>query len=274
MFDFDLVPSLGDSLVFDVSRDDIEDVLDAIIERGSPRSAEKLLTATRKLFNHAIQKRWVKGLAVNPCQHIKLENRQTVSVCLNESEICSFLTKLPDSSIGGDYQQILTLQFLTVSRVSEVAGMAWSEVDLKNKIWTLPAARSKNKQSHRIMLSRQAVTLLKGREKTVTGDFVFPAARSSKPIPGTLVARYMRDKRDYLGIPDGASPHSLRHTAITQLAKMQCGKELRDRISNHKDSSIDAVYQHYEHDTEASKWWQKWANEMDKLKRAKQVEKA
>jgi hypothetical protein len=41
---------------------------------------------------------------------------------------------------------------------------------------------------------------------------------------------------------------------------MGCGKELRDRISNHKDPSVDSIYQHYSYDAEAKDWWQKWAD--------------
>ena len=81
MFDFDLIPELGERDVLSITRDDIEDLLEDVIDRGSPRSAEKLLTATRKLFNHVLEqpkkKRWVPGLEHNPCAHIKLKKRET-----------------------------------------------------------------------------------------------------------------------------------------------------------------------------------------------------
>ena len=38
---------------------------------------------------------------------------------------------------------------------------------------------------------------------------------------------------------------------------------MRDRIANHKDSSVDSIYQHYEHDPEAREWLQKWADRLD-----------
>jgi hypothetical protein len=44
---------------------------------------------------------------------------------------------------------------------------------------------------------------------------------------------------------------------------MGCGKEMRDRIANHKDSSLDSLYQHYEYDEEAREWLQKWADRLD-----------
>jgi integrase len=248
MFDYDLIRAYGDLDCREVSRDHIEDLLDEITGRGAPRSAEKLLTATRKLFNHAIRKRWVSGLTVNPCLHIELDKRETSPVYLKEPQIRSFVRNLPETKIPEVIRDILLLQFQTASRVGEVSGMLWEEVDLKNGIWTLPEARSKNKQAHRVMLSRQSLAILKRREKSATTDYVFPAERSSKPYPPTLVTRRVRENHESLGVPVNIGTHGLRHTALTQLASMGCGKELRDRISNHKHGSIDSIYQHYEHD--------------------------
>ena len=266
MFDFDLVRVYGDTQVVCLSRDEIESLLDEIIDRGAPRSAEKLLTATRKLLNHAIKKRWVNGLTTNPCQHIELQKRSTSTPYLNEVQIRSFVRNLPNAEkLPDTIKDILTLQFQTVARVSEVAGMGWDEIDFRHGIWNLPAERSKNKQGHRVMLSKQSLVLLKRRKNVTASSHVFPSDRTSKPYPATLVARHLRTKRDHLEMPDGASTHSLRHTAMTQLASMGCGKELRDRISNHKDSSVDAIYQHYEYDSEAKEWWQAWADRLDEL---------
>lgn len=86
--------------------------------------------------------------------------------------------------------------------------------------------------------------------------YVFPSARTSRPYPATLVARHLKNNREFLKVPENFSTHGLRHTSMTQLASMGCGKELRDRLSNHRDSSVDSLCQHYEHDKEAGEWWQ------------------
>lgn len=269
-FDFDLVRLYGDRNAATITRDDIEAMLDEVVERGSPRSAQKLLAAVRKLYNHAIKYRWVPGLEVNPCQHAEVEHSARETDYLTEKQIRSFLRKLPESGMNETIQDILLLQFLTVARVGEVAGLKWSEIDFRHDIWNLPKERSKNGSPHRVLLSQQAKALLKRRQKESSSDYVFPAARSEgrQPVPGTLVNRALAENREFLKVSSQFTTHGLRHTAITQLASMGCGKELRDRISNHKEKSVDSLYQHYEHDAEAREWWQAWADRMDALKGA------
>ncbi len=41
---------------------------------------------------------------------------------------------------------------LTGGRRSEVAGMAWSEIDLDKALWSLPGERTKNDRPHTVPL--------------------------------------------------------------------------------------------------------------------------
>lgn len=281
MFDYDLLlrggeeeGALGNRPVVSITDDDVADLLEEIIERGAPRSAEKLRTAARKMWaetikrNHrrgakAKKERWVPGLDHNPWTTFEFDKRETKTAYLNEAQIKSFLQNLPKLDIDEVYKDAIMLQFLTVARVGEVAGLKWDEIDFDEGIWTLPEARSKNEQANRVMLSRQALALLKRRLKETTGEYVFPAPRSSGHVLPTLISRQIRNNLDALGAPDGFASHGLRHTALTQLASMGCGKHIRDRISNHKDRSIDSIYQHFEYDDESKAAWQAWANRMD-----------
>jgi integrase len=49
---------------------------------------------------------------------------------------------------------------LTGARREEVGAMRWSEVDLAEEVWTLPAARAKNGVEHVIPLSDAAASIL------------------------------------------------------------------------------------------------------------------
>jgi integrase len=50
---------------------------------------------------------------------------------------------------------VLALEFciLTAARSDEVLGARWSEIDLKNKIWAVPANRMKAGREHRVPLA-------------------------------------------------------------------------------------------------------------------------
>lgn len=264
---FDLIPRYGIKQATELTRDDVEDMLNEVMERGSPRSAEKLLAVCRKMFNHAIKKRWVPGLSDNPCQYIELDKRDTSSTHLTEAQIKAFMISLASVGEREEIKQIFLLQFQAVARISEVCELPWSEIDLEHGIWNLPAERSKNGAPHRVMLSKQSLHLLKAREGyKALSPYVFPSLRDMRrPVRSDYVMEVLARSRAKLGIPNSFTSHGFRHTALTQLASMGCGKEMRDRLANHKDGSIDSIYQHYEHDTEAREWLQRWADQLENL---------
>ncbi len=56
----------------------------------------------------------------------------------------------------------LELTILCGTRTSETVGATWGEIDLKAKIWAVPAERMKAGKEHRIPLSDRAVEILSG----------------------------------------------------------------------------------------------------------------
>jgi integrase len=78
------------------------------------------------------------------------------------------------SSLGA-----LALRFLilTATRSSEARGVRWSEIDLDEAIWTIPADRMKAKRDHRVPLSVEAVAVLKTARSVAIrqNNFVFPS---------------------------------------------------------------------------------------------------
>jgi len=59
--------------------------------------------------------------------------------------------------------------------------------------------------------------------------------------------------------------HDLRRTVATGLAKLGCPRVAQDRILNHVDSSVSAIYDRHRYDAEARVWLQKWADYLDAL---------
>ena len=54
----------------------------------------------------------------------------------------------------------LEFAILTAARSGEVRGTTWSEIDLKARVWTVPATRMKGGREHRVPLSNRAVQIL------------------------------------------------------------------------------------------------------------------
>lgn len=73
----------------------------------------------------------------------------------------------------------LEFTILTAARSGEVRGATWAEIDLENKLWTVPAGRMKAGAVHEVPLSDAAITVLNSvnEEGLKPDDFVFPAPR-------------------------------------------------------------------------------------------------
>src|SRR5207244_5181475 len=72
-------------------------------------------------------------------------------------EVAGFIARLREREATAALA--LELCILTAARSGEVLRCRWSEIDLKNKIWTVPAERMKGGRSHRVPLSARAVAI-------------------------------------------------------------------------------------------------------------------
>ena len=95
------------------------------------------------------------------------------------TEISAFMKELGE--IDGTGAAALEFLILTAARTSEVIYARWTEVDLKNHVWIVPAERMKGGCEHRVPLSTAATTVLK-RTKQLNGEYVFPGRTPDSPL--------------------------------------------------------------------------------------------
>jgi integrase len=85
-------------------------------------------------------------------------------------EIGAFTTELRKRE--GVSARAIEFAILTACRSDEVRGARWSEFDLENKLWTIPAERMKAGKEHRVPPSTSAMAILAATERR--GGYVFP----------------------------------------------------------------------------------------------------
>ena len=71
---------------------------------------------------------------------------------------------------------------LTAARTGEVLGAIWSEFDLNNGIWTIPAERMKADAEHRVPLSDAALSIVMQLTRIEGNDFIFPGGKPGRPL--------------------------------------------------------------------------------------------
>ena len=114
------------------------------------------------------------------------------------NEIGTFLVRIRQEK--GIAATALEFLILTATRTSEVIGAKWDEIDLRKKVWTIPADRIKAGKEHRVPLSEPALAILKALAKTRDDnvEYVFPNPRKAVPLSNAaLLALLMRmDRQD------------------------------------------------------------------------------
>jgi integrase len=107
---------------------------------------------------------------------------------------------------------------LTAARSGEVRGATWQEIDLEQKIWTVPAARMKAKREHRVALSEDAVKLLQALPRIVDNDLLFPGSRDGRPLSDMTLSSVLRRMNEETSASwvdkagDPVVPHGFRST--------------------------------------------------------------
>jgi integrase len=98
---------------------------------------------------------------------------------------------------------------LTACRTGEALGATWGEVDLKEKVWTIPAARMKGLREHRVPLSAEAVGAFEAARafRLANSDYVFPGARIGRPLSNMALLALLRRMK-----VTGVTTHGFRST--------------------------------------------------------------
>ncbi|MDA1134763.1 MAG: tyrosine-type recombinase/integrase [Proteobacteria bacterium] len=96
-------------------------------------------------------------------------------------EINLFIKKLRDQK--GISVLALEFMILTATRTGEVRGAKWQEIDLSNRVWTIPSYRMKAGKEHRVPLcnrAEQIINNLKSNRKP--DDFIFLGGKIGKGL--------------------------------------------------------------------------------------------
>ncbi|MBN8890987.1 MAG: hypothetical protein BGP12_12380 [Rhodospirillales bacterium 70-18] len=199
---------------------------------AKPETASRVRGRVEAVLDYAKARGWREG--ENPAAwkgHLSMTLPARAKVAAVEhhpalpwQQVGAFLTALRSrASIAA---RALEFGILTAARSGEVMGARWGEIDLAERVWTVPAARMKAGREHRVPLSGAALAVLDGMAKLRRTDspdgFVFPGAAPGKGLSVMALDMAVRrmnktDKPDALPPWRGAGgravvPHGFRST--------------------------------------------------------------
>lgn len=189
-------PAMGDCLVSDIEGPAIRDVL-APIWLSKPETARRVKQRIGAVLDWSYAKGYrtteapmrslARGLPRQPRKSGHFE-------AMPYERVPKFVATLRERPSVGR----LALEFLmlTAARSGEVRGCTWSEIDLKDKLWTIPGERMKAGKVHVVPLSEAALDVL-GRAKlfkSPLSDLVFPGQRACRELSDMTLLKILRDR--------------------------------------------------------------------------------
>ena len=269
--DVEVYPVWGSRKAQDISKGDVLALLQKVVDRGSPHTADVIYKILRKMFKWAYSN---DKIPISPC--VTIERKATPSAknrTLKLAEIKKLwnaldapTTEKVSAAMTLGVKNAIKLILITAQRPIEVSGMHTDEIE--DNWWTIPAERSKNKKAHRVPLTPLALNIIKQTIQSIKqarkipedkeySGYIFPTPHRSREEPIDRHALSKALKRDTVeGLLFGLkpfTPHDLRRTTATMLAEMQEMDEVIDAILNHSKQGVIKVYNQYRYDNEKQK---------------------
>ena len=239
----DVIPAIGSKRLDKVTKKDIIRILNKAADRGVTIGVNRLLAVVKKVFNYAVEQ---AEITISPVAGIKTQfaERKRERV-LSDAEMKDLFENL--QKFNPVISAAIRLMLLTAKRKGEVVRAEWKHIDFQKRLWHIPAKNSKNKRDSIIPLNDMAFSVLHELKK-LAGDCVYicppVGKKAAKHLGDTSIDQFMRLHLADLGLQGRATPHDLRRTANTIMAKCKVLPDIRRKILNHVDKSVES--EHYD----------------------------
>jgi integrase len=256
--------------VRDITKHDIQDVVDETRDRGVPGlvrhsegptegQARSMLSTLSTFFGWVAKRK--RLIEMSPCSVHRPETPRARDRVLTDAEIRIFWNAC--DAVSEPFSQALKLLLITGCRLSEVSQMRRAEFSEDGSIWTIPGARTKNHRAHVVPLPPLARSIL-ATLKRVSNEFVFSTTGRS-PISGWARIKGRLDAE--MQIPPWRL-HDLRRTAATGMAEISIPPHIVEAALNHisgAKAGVAGTYNRAAYTQEKRVALERWAEHLGAL---------
>lgn len=243
LIDKDATPAWRHRHVADIGRADVLDVIDKVVDRGSPITARRLHAHLHRFFT------WHTGrgkIPLNPMAHLPKAGSETRrDRVLSDDELAAIWNGAGE--LGWPFGDAIRLLILTGARREEIGSLRWSEI--VSEVISLKGERTKNGEPHSVPLSTAATVVIQGIPHIADSDRVF-TTNGKTSISGWSRAKRQIDELS--GVADWRI-HDLRRTVATGLQKLGVNLQTIEAVLGHTSGSrsgVVGVYQRHSFDAE------------------------
>jgi integrase len=240
-----VLPAWGNRAVQDIRRRDVIALVEATAAERGPAAAEWLFRGVLSKFFSWLMTRDI--IETSPCPGVAGVLPPLAKP--RERTLDHHTELLPLRKAAGTDRPVdraVCVLALCGQRRNEVGGMRWSELEHKTRVWTIPAARTKNGREHRVPLSTQAWRIIDAQPHMVGCDYVFTAFGRG-PVTGWGKTKERLSAA--AGIEESSwRIHDLRRTCAAGMQKLGVRTEVIERALNHHSGVYRGIIGTYQVD--------------------------
>lgn len=253
----DVFPAIGEITVQQIKARTLVEALEPIKARGALETVRRLVQRINEIMIYAVNTGLIDA---NPASGIgmafekpKKQNMPT----LRPEELPKLMRSLVMSNLSVSTRCLIEWQLLTLVRPSEASGTRWAEIDLNEKLWTIPADRMKANREHIVPLSAQALEILEVmRSISAHREHVFPSRNDPKHPMNSQTANAALKRIGYGG---KLVAHGLRSIASTALNEASFNPDVIEAALAHSDrNEVRRAYNrstYLEQRIDLMNWW-------------------
>lgn len=251
-----ILPYWKDRDVRNISRRDVVQLLDRLIDRGTPVQANRVLTSLKKFFKWCIERGVIEGVPPTLGMSKPAPEKERERV-LTEDQLN--LIWRAAGRIGFPYGTVTKALMLTGQRKMEVGGVSYAEFGTRDNapVWLIPKERCKNKREQLLpvmpLLADVFATPVKVKGKsdfifTNDGETVVNAYDDAKKLIDATTLAILQEEAgegvEVENIPHWTF-HDLRRTCATGMAEMGVEPHVVEAVLNHKSGVISGTSARY-----------------------------
>lgn len=260
-----VVKEWGARDIHEITKRDVLDLLDSIVDAGTPTTANRVFAHTRKFLNWCVER---DILERSPAEGVKPPAKEVSRDRVLSDDEIRWLWRAADAE-GQPFGPLVKVLLLTGQRLGEVVGM--SDHEIEDDIWHLSPIRTKNKRAHSLPLSPAVRDVLDSVVRIESSGGLIFTTNGETPVSGyDRAIKRLRTAVEAIAEEERGAPvnvpiwtfHDLRRTAATGMARLGYPVQVVEAVLNHKSGSVSgiaAVYNRHDYASEKREALEAWA---------------
>lgn len=237
IFRRDVLPGIENADISELTRTDWVDIVQKIVDRGSPVMANRTLTQVKKFLDYADQRGWIDENPIDRVKRKTVGGKETAKDRnLSWGEIADFFKLITDTTnnLAPGTRWALLGCLLTGQRASEVLSLQPDG-----------STFTKMQRNHRVPVTPH-VRLWLGKKP------------DDPPRDHRVMSHALRR------LEQTFTPHDLRRTFASRLADLGVAPHIIEKLLDHKMTGVMAIYNHAEYWPERHDAMRLWGRELAK----------